>query len=174
MPYSINSCSCIFFLNLQDVYCCLFWMEKALPAVCALASSIAQLSPGEGQHYAATVQVHFTRVIFYQVLDLSFCDERPLLGKKDICSVNQKWQFVTVLWDREGERGKWSWTLHYGGAVVSHYSPRNPDLQIFANECELLCPQGFVWRWGQDCLNALCWRRASFLVLLWVWKRWEK
>lgn len=60
--------------------------EQGKPShpVCALASSIPkhQLSPGEGQHYAPTVQVHFTTVIFHKVLDLSFCEEHPLPGRK--------------------------------------------------------------------------------------------
>lgn len=76
----------------------------------------------------------------------------PSSREKDICSVNQKWQFITVLCDREGKRGKWSWTLYYGGTVVSHYSPRNLDQQFFANECQLCCLYF---------LNALGRRKAS-------------
>lgn len=118
-------------------------LRKPVHPVCALASSIAQtpISP----RWRSPLCTH-SAGSFYRS-NILLCAKSELLWwapssqEKDVCSVNQKWQFITVLWDREGKRGKWSWTIHYRGTVVSHYSPRNPDLQF---------------------LNALGWRRASF------------
>lgn len=143
--------------------------RKPSRPVCALASSIAQ-TPNIPR-WRSALCTHSAGSFHQSSIFLSAGSEllwwAPSSREKDICSemtvkLNQKWQFITVLWDREGKRGKWSWTLHYGGTVVSHYSPRNPNLQFFANECQLCCPSGFVWRWGQDSLNALGRRKASF------------
>lgn len=167
MPYSIKSCSCVFFLHLPWVYCCLFWTEEALPS--SLCFGLLHSPNTKYPQVKVSImhpQCRFISPKYQSSIFLSAGSEllwwAPSSREKDICSVNQKWQFITVLWDREGKRGKWSWTLHYGGTVVSHYSPRNPDLQFFANECQLCCPSGFVWRWRQDSLNALGRRKASF------------
>lgn len=148
----------------------LFILNKRVThAFCALASSIAQtpIIP----RWRSALCTHSAGSFYQSNILLSAGSEllwwAPSSREKDVWSVNQKWHFITVLWDREGKRGKWSWTLHYGGTVVSHYSPSNPDLQFFANECQLWCPQGFLWRWGQDCLNALGWRRACFCFYCW-------
>lgn len=141
------------------------YSEQRKPShpLCALASSVAQtpIIP----RWRSALCTHSAGSFFQSNILLSAGSEllwwAPSSREKDVCSVNQKWQFTTVLWDGEGKKGKWSWTLHYGGTVVSHYSPRNPDLQFFANECQLSCSQGFVWRWGQDFLNALSRRKAS-------------
>lgn len=139
------------------------WVKPSHPP-CALASSRAQtpIIP----RWRSALCTHSAGSSYQSDVLLSAGSElswwAPSSREKEVWSVNQKWQFVIG----EGKRGEWSWTLHCGGTVVSHYSPRNPHLQLFANEWQLCCPQGSVWSWGQDGLNALGWRRAAFVFIV--------
>lgn len=125
----------VYFSLIYEVFIAVYSeLRKSFHPVCALASLIAQTPVIPRWRWALCTR---SAGSFYQsnILLSAGCELlwwAPSSREKDVCSVNQKWQFITVLWDGEGQRGKWSWTVHYGGTVVSYYSPRNPDLQFFA------------------------------------------